>query len=73
MCFAQHQYLQGEKTMRIRRVALLALFGLMAAGQPLSDLTAEVLSDRPVITEQAQFPPPPECGLYDTCKGGKKV
>jgi hypothetical protein len=59
--------------MRIRRVVLLALFGLMAIGQPFSHLTSGVLSNRPAITDQAQFPPPPECGLYDTCKGGQKV
>jgi hypothetical protein len=57
----------------MRRVLVLALFGMMAVSQSISYQSIEAVSSEPIIiADQAQFPPPPECGLYDTCKGNKK-
>jgi hypothetical protein len=56
--------------MRIQRILLLTLFGFLAAAQPFAgqDIVAQS-TDSVVKTLQAQYPPPPDCGIYDTCKG----
>jgi hypothetical protein len=57
----------------MRRVLVLALFGMMAVSQSFSYQGIEAVSSKPIVaTDQAQYPPPPECGLYDTCKGEKR-
>ena len=56
--------------MRIRGVLVLALFGFLAVAQPFNSQNIDVKSNEPVVkTDQAQYPPPPDCGIYDTCKG----
>jgi hypothetical protein len=59
--------------MQIRKVLLLALFGMMVGSQPFNSQSIKAVSSDPIIvTDQAQWPPPPECGLYDTCHDKKK-
>ena len=54
----------------MRSVLLLALFGFLAVAQPFGSQSMDVTPNEPVVkTDQAQYPPPPDCGLYDTCKG----
>jgi len=57
----------------MRRLVALALFAFLAVSQPVSYQSADDLSNEPIITtDQAQWPPPPECGLYDTCQDKRK-
>jgi hypothetical protein len=66
--FVKSQPREEERTMRI--FVFLALFGFLAVAQPFGSQSMDVRSNDPVVkTDQAQFPPPPDCGLYDTCKG----
>ena len=62
--------------MTIRGILFLALIGFMATAQPLpfDGQDNGVLSNEPIIkVDQAQYPPPPDCGIYpDTCKSDKK-
>ena len=58
--------------MRIRRVLFLALFGFLATAQPFQSQNMAVTSNEPVVkTDQAQWPPPPGCGVYDICQDQK--
>ena len=60
--------------MSIRGVLFLALIGFMATAQPFGSQNIGVNSDEAVVkTDLAQYPPPPDCGIYpDTCKSDKK-
>ena len=60
--------------MRIRRVLFLALFGFLATANPFGGQMFGVTSNESAFqTAQNPAPPPPECGLYDICKGTAKV
>ena len=60
--------------MRIRGVLLLALFGFLTAAQPVGVNVLGMTSNEPAIqTTQNPAPPPPDCGIYDICKGKATV
>jgi len=68
--FANFRFCEEERKMR--RILLLALFGFLAAVQPFVGQSMDVTPNEPVVkTDQAQWPPPPDCGLYDICGQGK--
>ena len=55
--------------MRTGAVVLLMLLGFLATANPFSNAMSLALTEPAIQTAQAPGPPPPDCGLFDICKG----
>lgn len=55
--------------MRSGAIVFLMLLGFLATAIPFSSAMSSALTEPAIQTAQVPGPPPPDCGIFDICKG----